>query len=143
VTAGVTGAVAVDTSVAVPLLMENHPGHAAVAAWARGRPLALPAHCLAETYSVVTRLSGDARLAPADAAGLIDRRFPSVVTLPDAAATTLHQRLAAAGIAGGAAYDALVGLTARENGLPLATLDARARPTYDALGVQVVTPGTA
>ncbi len=42
------------------------------------------------------------------------------------------------GIAGGAVYDALVALAAKEHGAPLATRDARARGTYDAVGVKVI-----
>ena len=38
------------------------------------------------------------------------------------------------GIAGGAVYDALVALAAKEHGAALATRDARARGTYDAVG---------
>ena len=42
------------------------------------------------------------------------------------------------GIAGGAVYDALVALAAREHGAALATRDARARGTQDAVGVEVI-----
>ena len=42
------------------------------------------------------------------------------------------------GIAGGAVYDALVALAAKERGAALATRDARARNTYDAVGVKVI-----
>jgi hypothetical protein len=35
----------------------------------------------ATTYSVLTRLPGDARLAPADAARLLNARFPSLLVL--------------------------------------------------------------
>lgn len=42
------------------------------------------------------------------------------------------------GIAGGAVYDTLVALAAREHGTVLATRDARARGTYDAIGVKVI-----
>jgi toxin FitB len=52
---------AVDTSVAVPLLMSSHHAHPVIAAWAMGRSLGLSGHALAETYSVLTRLPGDAR----------------------------------------------------------------------------------
>jgi predicted nucleic acid-binding protein len=41
-------------------------------------------------------------------------------------------------IAGGAVYDALVGLAAADHGLTLATRDARAKPTYEAVGARVV-----
>ena len=37
----------------------------------------------------------------------------------------------------GATYDGLVALAARKHGAVLATRDARARSTYEAIGVQV------
>ncbi|MFT4211763.1 MAG: type II toxin-antitoxin system VapC family toxin [Microbacterium sp.] len=128
---------AVDTSVAVPLLVASHDAHGTVARWARGRSLSLSGHALAETYSVLTRLPGDARVAPADAAVLIDDNFAETSALPADAARAVHRELAGRGIAGGAVYDGLVALTAREQGAVLATRDARARSTYEALGVVV------
>ena len=62
---------ALDTSVAVPLLVRTHEQHVAVTRWWNGRPVALSGHALAETYSVLTRLPADLRLAPADAARLL------------------------------------------------------------------------
>jgi len=46
--------------------------------------------------------------------------------------------LSGLGIAGGAVYDALVALAAQEHEVPLATRDARAQGTYDAVGVKVI-----
>ena len=45
------------------------------------------------------------------------------------------------GIAGGAVYDALVALAALEHGADLATRDARAKATYDVIGVRVIVVG--
>jgi predicted nucleic acid-binding protein len=42
------------------------------------------------------------------------------------------------GIAGGAVYDGLVALAAKDHRMALATRDARARGTYDAVGVEVI-----
>lgn len=128
--------IAVDTSVAVPLVVSAHPAHEAVADWARGRSLTLSGHALAETYSVLTRLPGDARLSPPDAVTLIDSNFDDAATL-DADRRHIHRELAELGIAGGAVYDALVGTAAHAHDLPLATRDARARATYEAIGVTV------
>jgi predicted nucleic acid-binding protein len=50
----------------------------------------------------------------------------------------LPDTLSRLGIAGGAVYDALVALAAQEHGAALATRDARARGTYDAVGVEVI-----
>ena len=66
--------IAVDTSVAVPLVVRSHHDHTAVVRWWNGQEVALSGHALAETYSVLTRLPGDARLAPADAARLLNAR---------------------------------------------------------------------
>jgi predicted nucleic acid-binding protein len=130
--------VAVDTSVAVPLLVRSHQHHAQVVRWWDGQELSLSGHALAETYSVLTRLPGDARLAADDAARLLDTRFPMPLMLSAEQARTVHATLSRIGIAGGAVYDALVALAAKENGAPLATRDGRARGTYDAVGVKVI-----
>jgi predicted nucleic acid-binding protein len=130
--------IAVDTSVAVPLLVRSHQHHADVVRWWNGQELALSGHALAETYSVLTRLPGDARLAADDTARLLDARFAAPLVLSAAAAQKVHSTLSRLGIAGGAVYDALVALAAEENGAALATRDARARGTYDAVGVAVI-----
>lgn len=130
--------VAVDTSVAVPLLVRSHHDHTTVVRWWNGQEVTLSGHALAETYSVLTRLPGDARLAPADAARLLEARFPSPLVLSSSQARKLPDTLSRLGIAGGAVYDALVALAAKEHGAALATRDARARGTYDAVGVMVI-----
>lgn len=106
-----------------------------VAKWAKGRTLGLSGHALAETYSVLTRLPGDARVAPTDAVALIDDNFPDSFPLGARAARGAHRELARRGIAGGATYDGLVALAVREHGAVLVTRDARARATYEALGL--------
>ena len=130
--------VAVDTSIAVPLLVRSHRNHAAVVRWWDGQQVALSGHALAETYSVLTRLPGDARLAPADAARLLTDRFAPPLLLSAARARKLPDTLSRLGIAGGAVYDALVALAAREHEVALATRDGRAKGTYDAVGIEVI-----
>jgi predicted nucleic acid-binding protein len=127
-----------DTSVAIPLLVRTHDAHADVAAWWDGREVALSGHALAETYSVLTRLPGDLRLTPADAARLIDDRFAAPLLLGSRTSRRLPSIFSQLGIAGGAVYDALVGLAAVENGATLATRDNRARATYEIVGADVV-----
>jgi len=129
--------VAVDTSVAVPLLVASHEAHGEVSAWADGKRLSLSGHALIETYAVLTRLPGDARVAPPDAVTLIDVNFAEPLSLPALELTKVNRELARLGVAGGAAYDGLVALTARAHGVRLATRDARARSTYAAVGVEV------
>src|SRR5699024_9799772 len=94
-------------------------------------------HALVETYSVLTRLPGDAQVSPADAARLLDENFVEHLLLSPEATGTVHRELARLGISGGATYDALVALAARENEALLVTRDARARPTYAAVGARV------
>jgi toxin FitB len=130
--------VAVDTSVAVPLLVRSHHDHAGVVRWWGGQEIALSGHALAETYSVLTRLPGDARLAPADAARLLNERFAAPFMLSRPLARKVPDTLSRLGIAGGAVYDALVAMAAKEHGATLATRDARARGTYDVVGVTVI-----
>lgn len=132
---------ALDTSVAVPLLVTTHQHHAAVVSWWDGREIALSGHALAETYSVLTRLPGDIRLAPVDAARLLKERFSAPLVLGKPAASRIAETLGRLGIAGGAVYDALVALAAAEHGATLATRDGRAKATYETVGVRIVAAG--
>lgn len=130
-------ALAIDTSVSVPYLLTSHPAHAAVSGWARGRRLCLTGHSLAETYSVLTRLPDVGVRMADDVARAIEADFDPPLLLPDDVAQHLPRRLADAGIAGGATYDAMVGLAAAAAGVRLATRDARAASTYRALRVDL------
>lgn len=129
---------AVDTSVAIPLLVRTHTSHAAVVRWWAHREVALCGHAVAETYSVLTRLPHDLRLAPVDAARLLSERFAPPLLLSRRKAEHLPDVLAQFEIAGGAVYDALVALAAAEHGAELATRDTRAKDPYDRIGVRVL-----
>lgn len=131
--------VGVDASVAIPLLVRSHRHHDAVVGWWAGQQLALSGHALPETYSVLTRLPGDARLAPADAARLIAARFSAPLMLSASRSRRLPETLSLLGVAGGGVYDAMVALAAKDRDIPLATRDGRARGTYEMVGVQVIT----
>lgn len=97
---------------------------------------ALPAHAALEAYSVLTRLPGGLAVPAQDAAAVLSGRFPDApLALEQRSRRALLSRLAEAGIRGGASYDALVGLEARQHGRALLTLDERAVTTYDALGI--------
>lgn len=128
--------VAADTSFAVALVMASHRDHDAVASVASAWSVRLPAHAHLETFSVLTRLPGDARLTGADAATLIADRFGPPLEPSDVRSATLLTTLADAGVVGGAVYDGLIGLTAHDAGLVLVTRDRRAVPTLLALGVE-------
>ena len=128
---------ALDTSVAVPFLTRSHVAHQVVQTHLAGRRPALAGHSLVETYAVLTRLPGDARIAPADAVALMQAKLDPPLLLHPATAESIPAVLASVGIAGGAVYDAIVALAAREADLPLATRDLRAASTYAALNVGV------
>ena len=116
---------ALDTSVAMPALLEGHPDHVALAQIG-GDGRVLPAHAALETYSVLTRLHAG-RMSPAAAADAIDKTFVAVIPFPAEDQAALLATLAAAGVSGGAVYDALVGLTARYHGATLLTRDPARR----------------
>ncbi|HUF99751.1 MAG TPA: PIN domain-containing protein [Ilumatobacter sp.] len=124
----------VDTSVAVPALQASHSAHHHVMRHLAGLELGLSAHAAIETYSVLTRLPGDARLDTADAATLIAQRFLPIVALDSDMSEGLIQVLADHRVAGGAVYDALIALTSIQAGATLLTRDRRARATYVSIG---------
>jgi predicted nucleic acid-binding protein len=134
-------ALAIDSSLAIPLLTLTHEHHEAAARWCMGRELALCGHALAETYSVLTRLPGNLRVEPADAARLLRDGFAAPLVSKAATTRALPDRLSRLGIAGGAVYDALVALAAVDHDAELATRDARAKPTYEAVGARVIVAG--
>jgi len=126
-----------DTSTAIALILEDHEAHAATLDALQGRRLGLAGHAWFEAYSVLTRLPAGLRRSPADALRLLARNFPASGFLGEAEAADLGRDLARLEISGGAVYDALVGAAARQHRLPLLSADARARPVYEALGVDL------
>lgn len=130
-------AILVDTSAAIALLIEDHDAHTATLEAVRGRRLGLAGHAWFETYSVLTRLPAGLRRSPVDALRLLAHNFPASAFLGEAEQTALGPELARANVAGGAVYDALVGAAARHHGRLLLTGDARARATYEVMGVEV------
>ena len=130
--------VLLDTSAAIALIVEDHEAHAVTLEVLRGRPLGLSGHAWFETYSILTRLPGWQRRSAADAARIIAHNFPATRFLGESASLDLGPELARLGISGGAVYDALVGAAARQHGRRLASGDLRARPVYEALGVDLV-----
>jgi predicted nucleic acid-binding protein len=126
-----------DTSAAIALIVEDHESHAQTLTALRGRKVGLAGHAWFETYSVLTRLPGAQRRSPADAFRLLAHNFPATVFLGERASVALGPELAGLGVSGGAVYDALVGAAARQHRLRLVSADARARPVYDGLGVDL------
>src|SRR3546814_20905468 len=69
-----------DTSAAIPLVLTSHDAHNLVSDAIGTRSVSLAGHALHETYSVLTRLPGDARHAPNDATRLLRERFEPAAT---------------------------------------------------------------
>jgi predicted nucleic acid-binding protein len=126
---------AVDTSVVIAAFATWHESHAAaVEALAGG--CALPGPCALETYAVLTRLPAPHRAAPDVVRDYLEVMFPGArLSLPDAESRRLVDTLVQRDIAGGASYDAVIALIALSARVTLMTLDARARSTYDRMGV--------
>jgi predicted nucleic acid-binding protein len=127
----------VDTSVAVALTVADHVHHETTFQVLGGRRLGLAGHAAFETYSVLTRLPPPARRTPATVARLLAAGFPYSRFLGADASAALLGELNVLGIAGGGVYDALVGASAKEHRLTLATRDEHALETYRLLDVQV------
>jgi predicted nucleic acid-binding protein len=126
-----------DTSAAVALVVEDHEAHEATLDAVRGRRLGLAGHAWFETYSVLTRLPPALRRSPAEVSRLLTHDFPETGFLGERQTAALRKELANLGISGGAVYDALVAAAARHHHRLLVSGDARARPIYEALGVEV------
>lgn len=124
-----------DTSAAIALVQSAHVKHRLVREIARGRTLGLAGHAEFETYSVLTRLPPPQRLTATAALRLIRTNFPHTKRLPVSRATEALEELSTLGLAGGATYDALVGLAARHHDLTLLSTDARAAATYRLLRI--------
>lgn len=129
--------IAIDTSVAVAAFASWHEQHEAATQILERQPR-LPTHVAVETYSVLTRLPAPHRASPTQVQAYLAGSFAAPwLGLSEVAVAALVAELATAGISGGAAYDALVGATAREAGATLISTDRRAETTYRKLGVQV------
>ena len=127
---------AVDTSVVVAAFASWHEAHAAAATALARRPR-IPAHVLVEAFSVLTRLPPPHRAPAPLVAAFLGERFPDApLTLPVRRYRDLLKSVTDAGVTGGAIYDALIGMTAREAGATLLTRDTRASLIYDRLNVR-------
>ncbi len=127
----------VDTSVAIPLLVTSHAEHGRVVSLVGDRSIALAGHAFHETYAVLTRLPGDARVDANDAVRLLRERFDPAAVLDAKSVRSAPAVLADKGVSGGAVYDGLIALAALAAGKTLASRDRRALTTYRLLGVPV------
>jgi predicted nucleic acid-binding protein len=129
--------IAVDTSVVIAAFASWHESHTTAAALVADGP-ALPAPCALEAYAVLTRMPPPHRAGPKIVRDFLRQAFPAApLVLSAEASSRLVDRLVEAGICGGASYDAVIAMIADSHGSELATLDARARSTYERIGVTV------
>jgi predicted nucleic acid-binding protein len=128
--------IAADTSVMVAAFASWHEHHDAAFAAVR-RLDAVVAHCLLETYSVLTRLPAPHRMTAEIVARYLQASFTGhrVLGLAPQDQRRLVTNLARLGVTGGAVYDALIAVVCRNARATLLTLDGRARQTYVTLGV--------
>jgi predicted nucleic acid-binding protein len=125
-----------DSSVAIAALLADHTAHEA-SSEALAACTTTIAHVAAETYSVLTRIPPPHRTEARTAAIALAERLPTTcVTLAAGDHAGAPERLAAAGISGGATYDGLIALAAIEHELELISRDHRAARTYRALGAR-------
>lgn len=127
-----------DTSAAISLSVADHVHREDTASAVAGLRIGLAGHAAFESFSVLTRLPGAARLKPEAASRLLAANFPFTRHLGVPVASTLLPRLLAAGVSGGAVFDALVAAVAVEHGVTLLSRDRRALRTYRELGAQVL-----
>ena len=128
--------VAADTSVLVAAFASWHEHHDVAFAAIR-RLDAVVAHCLLETYSVLTRLPAPHRMTAEVVSRYLQASFSGhrVLGLTPQDQRKLVTRLATWGVTGGAVYDALIAAVCGRARATLLTLDGRAHQTYAALGV--------
>lgn len=129
-----------DTSVLVAGFVSGHRFHeAALSALAEVRAGgSLIAHTTAETYAVLSAPGGVYRVEPHAVMAYLDQFLQGSSPLqprPSAYREALDL-LAGNGRAGGAIYDALIALTARDADAELVSLDGRAERTYALCGVE-------
>lgn len=126
-----------DTSVVVPSLASWHENHE-IALEAVQKVKALPAQVVLETASVLSRLPGGLSQPLVMVANLLRTSFSQEpLDLSGREYLSMLEKLSAAGIRGGAIYDAVVAMTAKHHGATLLSLDVRAQAVYASLNVDV------
>jgi predicted nucleic acid-binding protein len=127
--------IAPDSSVVIAAVAPWHTAHAAARDALHGAEVRLVAHVAFETTSALSRMPEGSRIAASVVVEALTRRFPEAWLQLDAAqARAALERATAAGLRGGALYDALIAATAIHHGAQLLSADRRARRAYDALG---------
>jgi predicted nucleic acid-binding protein len=129
-----------DTSVLVAGFVADHRFHgvaelALVEVRTEGR---LIAHTTAETYSVLSAPSGVYRVEPSAVVAYLDELFAGSAPIQprSGAYREALELLSGYGRGGGAIYDALIALAARDANATLVSLDRRAERIYALCGIE-------
>jgi predicted nucleic acid-binding protein len=134
--------IAPDSSVLVAALAPWHATHEAARDALRDPRRSLIAHVAFETTAVLSRMPEGHRIAPAVVVEALRQGFAARWIALDGTRTRRALDAAvAAGLRGGALYDALIAATAAHHGMVLISADRRARRAYDALGAEVTYVG--
>ena len=128
---------AADTSLVIAAFASWHEHHEAARRALDGGPHLIE-HCALETYSVLTRLPPPHRTSGEVVREFLAARFSRpYLRLTESGFRTFILGLPDHEVTGGAAYDALVAVTAAGCGVELVTCDRRALPVYERYGVRV------
>lgn len=131
--------IAPDTSVVIAALVPWHEAHErARAALAADEDRRLIAHVAFEATSSLSRMPRGQRVAATVVQEALEAMFPGdwLAPAPGESRAALATAVAA-GVRGGALYDALIASTAAAAGVRLLSLDRRALPVYAKLGAGV------
>jgi predicted nucleic acid-binding protein len=130
--------IAPDSSVVIAALAPWHEAHDRARAALLEGESGLPAHVAVETTSALSRMPRGRRIAPAVVLEALQSAFPREWLALDAdGQRDALRRAVAAGVRGGALYDALIAATAAAHDAEVLSADRRALETYRAMGVDV------
>ncbi|HEX4437820.1 MAG TPA: PIN domain-containing protein [Solirubrobacteraceae bacterium] len=126
-----------DSSVLIPAVGIHHEAHER-ATEALGDAPSLIAHVAFETSSVLSRMPEGQRVAATAVLDVLDHDFPMPwLALDREQQRSCLRRAVAAGVYGGALYDALIAATAAEHDVTLLSADRSASATYEVMGARV------
>jgi predicted nucleic acid-binding protein len=130
--------IAPDSSVVIAAIAPWHEAHEPARAALAGGEVGLPAHVAFETTSALSRMPKGRRIAPKVVLKALEQSFSRPWLAMDAhGLQDALKRATAAGVRGGALYDALIAATAAGHDAEVLSADRRALPTYRAMGVEV------
>jgi predicted nucleic acid-binding protein len=130
--------IAPDSSVVIAALAPWHVAHTVAREALAKADLGLVAHVAYETTSALSRMPEGRRIAPDVVLEALGRRFRSEwLALNGPQARSALTLAVAAGVRGGALYDALIAATARQHDARILSADRRAKPAYEAVGADI------